>query len=384
MPVEQQVLEAFQDRFGRPAQLIARAPGRINLIGEHTDYNDGFVLPMSIDRATYVALAPREDDQVRVVSLDFDGTYTFQVGDWHGEEHPHWTRYPRGIMWLLTENGYQLSGLDMVLGTDLPIGAGVSSSASVEMAVLEGILALLSVDTLTQIEKALMGVEVEHRFVGIPCGVMDQMAAAAGDAGHALLIDCRSLETTLVPVPAEAAIVVMDTAKRRGLVDSEYGLRRQQTEEGARLIGVKALRDVEVSDLEKVLPGLPSLIQARIRHVVTENSRTLRAVHALKTGDLAEAGRLFNESHVSLRDDYEVSCRELDVIVNLAQQQDACYGARMSGGGFGGCAVALVRKDRVEQFIAAVGPAYESATGLKPNLFPVYPSEGSGARAVGD
>lgn len=379
MPDQQAVLDGFAEHIGRPAQISARAPGRINLIGEHTDYNDGFVLPMSIDRATYIAAAPRDDDRVRVVSLDFGSEYEFALDDLQGDQHPHWTRYPRGVMWLLADKGHTPTGLDMVIGSTLPIGAGVSSSASIEMAVLETILLTLGVE-MTQAEKALLGVEVEHRFVGIPCGVMDQMASAAGDAGHALLIDCRSLETELVPVPAEAAIIVMDTAKRRGLVDSEYGLRRQQCEEGARLLGVPALRDVAADDLPDLLPGLPPLIRQRVRHVVTEDARTLTAVAALRAGDLAQTGQLFNASHASLRDDYEVSCRELDVIVDLAQQQPGCYGARMSGGGFGGCAVALVAREQVEPFIAAVAPPYAAATGLTPDLYVVNPAAGSEAR----
>ncbi len=381
MPDEQAVQEAFQERIGRPPQVIARAPGRINLIGEHTDYNDGFVLPMSINRATFVALARRSDDSVRVISLDFEGDHTFRLGDWHGDHHPHWTRYPRGVMWLLADKGHALTGLDMVIGAELAIGAGVSSSASVEVAVLEALLALFGIEH-SQTEKALMGVEVEHRFVGIPCGVMDQMASALGDAGHALLIDCRSLETTLVPLPSEAAVVVMDTGKRRGLVDSEYGLRRRQCEEGARLLGVPALRDVRVEDLPQALPGLPPVIQKRVRHVVTENARTLEAVEAFRAGDLAQAGRLFNESHASLRDDYEVSCFELDVMVELAQAQPGCYGARMSGGGFGGCAVALVQQAAVSSFIASVAPAYAARTALTPDLYPVLPAPGSEARLL--
>lgn len=382
MPGEQAVLDAFQEKIGRPPELLAYAPGRINLIGEHTDYNDGFVLPMSIDRATYLALAPRADDQVRVISLDFGGEHTFTLGDWRGEDHPHWTRYPRGIMWLLAEQGIELRGMDMVLGSTLPIGAGVSSSASVEMAVLEGILTILGIDQYTQAEKALMGVDVENKFVGMPCGVMDQMASAAGDAGHALLIDCRSLETDLVSIPAEAVVVVMDTAKQRGLVDSEYGLRRQQCEQAAAQLGVKALRDLDVADLDTILPQLEPVIQQRVRHILTEDARTMAAVAALRAGDLEETGRLFNASHASLRDDYEVSCAELDAIVAVAQEQPSCYGARMSGGGFGGCAVALVARDQVDDFVAAVAPAYTEKTGLKPNLYPVSPAPGSSARVL--
>ncbi|GAB4575491.1 MAG: galactokinase [Anaerolineae bacterium] len=382
MPDEQAVLAAFEARTGRPPTLLGRAPGRINLIGEHTDYNDGFVLPMSIDRATFVAIAPRDDDQVRVISLDFDGDYSFTLGDWHNDAHPHWTRYPRGIMWLLEDKGYQLSGVDMVIGSELPIGAGVSSSASVEMAVLEAMLALLNVDQFSQAEKALMGVEVEHRFVGIPCGVMDQMASASGDAGNALLIDCRSLETELVAIPDQVAIVVMDTARKRGLVDSEYGLRRQQCEEAAVMLGVPALRDVSLDDLPDALARLPEVNQKRVRHVVMENARTLETVVALRAGDVRRVGELFNASHASLRDDYEVSCFELDTIVALAQAQPGCYGARMSGGGFGGCAVAMVDRAAVDDLIAAVGPAYAERTGLQPDLYAVSPAPGSGAKRL--
>jgi len=382
MPDERAVLHAFQARLGHAPAVIARAPGRINLIGEHTDYNDGFVLPMTIDRATYVAAAPRADDRVRVISLDFDGDYAFRLGDWHGDQHPHWTRYPRGIMWLLAEKGYTLTGADMVIGSELPIGAGVSSSASVEMAVLEMWLALLDVNTYSPAEKALMGVEVEHRFIGMPCGVMDQMTSVAGDAGHALLIDCRSLATELVDVPDTAGVVVMDTGKKRGLVDSEYGARRRQCEEAARILGVRALRDISVADLPAVLPRLEPIIQKRVRHVVTENDRTLQAVDALRAGDLARAGALFNASHASLRDDYEVSCFELDAMVELAQAQPGCYGARMSGGGFGGCAVALVDRAYIDGLIAAVAPAYRARTGLEPDLYAVFPSPGSSVRRL--
>lgn len=379
MPDEKAVVKAFEQSLGRAPAIVARAPGRINLIGEHTDYNDGFVLPMSIDRGTFVAIAPRDDDSVRVISLDFEGDYTFALGDWHGEQHPHWTRYPRGVMWLLADKGYEMRGLDMVIGSELPIGAGVSSSASVEMAVLEALLAMLGVAQYTQAEKALMGVEVEHRFVGVRTGVMDQMAAAAGDAGNALLIDCRSLDLELVSVPAEAAVVVMDTAKKRGLVDSEYGLRRQQCEEGARILGIKALRDLEEADLARVLPQLPPVIQKRVKHIVTENARTLAAVDALRAGDLIRVGELFDGSHASLRDDFEVSCAELDAIVEIAQAQPGCYGARMSGGGFGGCAVALVAREAVPAFVAAVAPPYTAQTGLTPDLYAVSPAPGSSA-----
>lgn len=368
---------AFVARYGRPAARAARAPGRVNLIGEHTDYNDGFVLPAAIDRAIYVAARPRADGQVHLVSVDFEDQTRFTLDTLDDPELPAWSRYPRGAMWWLAAQGIAVPGFDAVMGGDIPVGAGLSSSAAVEVVMIELGLALAGA-SLSKQAIALGGVEVEHRFIGMPCGVMDQMASAMGVAQHALLIDCRSLETTPIPLPGGISIVIMDTAKRRGLVDSEYALRREQCEEAARLLGVPALRDATREQVEAARERLGDVLYRRARHVVGENLRTNVFAMALRSGGLKTAGQAMRESHASLRDDYEVSCRELDIMADLANAQPGCYGARMTGGGFGGCAVALVENGAVDAFVQAVGPAYQAQTGLTPQLYVCQAAAGSG------
>ncbi len=375
--VREHVLEVFRTRFDGAPALLARAPGRVNLIGEHTDYNDGFVLPAAIDRAIYVAARPRADGQVHLVSVDFEDQTRFTLDTLDDPELPAWSRYPRGAMWWLAAQGIAVPGFDAVMGGDIPVGAGLSSSAAVEVVMIELGLALAGA-SLSKQAIALGGVEVEHRFIGMPCGVMDQMASAMGVAQHALLIDCRSLETTPIPLPGGISIVIMDTAKRRGLVDSEYALRREQCEEAARLLGVPALRDATREQVEAARERLGDVLYRRARHVVGENLRTNVFAMALRSGGLKTAGQAMRESHASLRDDYEVSCRELDIMADLANAQPGCYGARMTGGGFGGCAVALVENGAVDAFVQAVGPAYQAQTGLTPQLYVCQAAAGSG------
>ena len=381
MTVRETVLKTFQDHFGHAPTVLARAPGRVNLIGEHTDYNDGFVLPAAINRAVYVAARPRADSTVHLVSVDFEGQTTFTLATLDNPALPGWSKYPRGALWWLGQKGYTLPGIDAVMGGDIPIAAGLSSSAAVEVVMLELGLALLNV-SLTQQEKALAGVEVEHQFIGMPCGVMDQMASAMGVARHALLIDCRSLETNPIPVPDSVSIVIMDTAKRRGLVDSEYARRREQCETAAEMLGVAALRDANKEMLENAREKLGDVLYRRAKHIISENLRTQAVGMALRARSLITVGQALRDSHTSLRDDYEVSCRELDVIAGLANAQDGCYGARMTGAGFGGCAVALVKNDAVEAFVAAVGPAYTAQTGLTPSLYVCQAAAGSGVEVL--
>lgn len=380
--VREHVLSTFRARFGAEPALLARAPGRVNLIGEHTDYNDGFVLPAAIDRAIVIAARPRPDSEVRLVSTDFDDETRFDLGNLTAPDLPAWSRYPRGALWWLAEQGFRVPGFDAVMGGDIPIGAGLSSSAAVEVVTIELGLALAG-GTLSKQAIALGGVEVEHRFIGVPCGVMDQMASAMGVEGHALLIDCRSLEAAPIPVPGGVSIVIMDTAKRRGLVDSEYATRRAQCEEAARVLGVPALRDATREQVEAARDALGDVLYRRARHVVSENLRTNVAAMALRGGGLKTAGQAMRESHASLRDDYEVSCRELDIMSDLANAQPGCYGARMTGGGFGGCAVALVENEAVEAFVQAVGPAYAAQTGLTPQLYVCHAAAGSGVERLG-
>ncbi len=379
--VRENVLTTFRERFGGEPALLARAPGRVNLIGEHTDYNDGFVLPAAIDRAIYVAARPRHDREVHFVSIDFGDQTVFTLDALDAPDLPVWSSYPRGALWWLGDQGFAVPGFDAVMGGDIPVGAGLSSSAAVEVAMIELGLALAG-ESLSKQAIALGGVEVEHQFIGVPCGVMDQMASAMGVNGHALLIDCRSLEATPIPVPGGVSIMIMDTAKQRGLVDSEYATRRAQCEEAARVLGVPALRDATREQVEAAREQLGDLLYRRARHIVTENLRTQATAMALRSGGLKTAGQAMRESHASLRDDYEVSCRELDIMSDLANAQPGCYGARMTGGGFGGCAVARVEDGAVEAFVQAVAPAYEAETGLTPQLYVCRAAAGSGVERL--
>jgi len=377
MNIKDKVLKTFEERFGAPPTLLARAPGRVNLIGEHTDYNDGFVLPAAINRAIYVAARPRDDSDVHFVSTDFDSQTLFSLDNLDDPDLPAWSKYPRGALWWLGSQGYTVPGFDAVIGGDIPVAAGLSSSAAVEVVMLELGLALAGA-TLPQVDKALAGVEIEHQFIGMPCGVMDQMASAMGVAGHALLIDCRSLETSTIPIPAGVSLVIMDTRKQRGLVDSEYALRREQCEAAAQLLGVPALRDANREMLEAARAQLGDVLYRRAHHIITENLRVNATTMALRGGGLKTAGQAMRQSHASLRDDYEVSCYELDVMADLASAQPGCYGARMTGAGFGGCAVALVQNEAVPQFIEAVTPAYTEETGLDPQIYVTQAADGSG------
>ncbi|HML24663.1 MAG TPA: galactokinase, partial [Aggregatilinea sp.] len=316
MDIRERVLETFRSEYGQDPVLLARAPGRVNLIGEHTDYNDGFVLPAAIDRAVYVAASPRLDSTVNMVSVDFDSRTAFDMINLDDPDLPAWSKYLRGALWWLREQGYEIPGFNAVIGGDIPIGAGLSSSAAVEVGLIELGLALAGEDAaylgMTQVEKALGGVTVENQFIGVPTGVMDQMASAMGVDQHALLIDCRSLDVTPIPMPSGVSIVIIDSNKRRGLVDSEYALRRQQCEEAAEILGVEALRDATPDMLEAAREQLGDLLYRRARHVVTEDERTEQTAAALRAGDLAAAGEAMRESHASMRDDYEITVFELD------------------------------------------------------------------------
>lgn len=370
------ITEEFQKQYNQSPSIITRAPGRANLIGEHTDYNDGFVLPMAIDRNVWVAACPRNDNTLRAYSVNFSEAITMTTEQLTDKSLPHWTHYLRGVWYLLGERGNMPPGVDIVIGGDVPVGSGLSSSAAIEIALIELALVLLE-QNWTQTEKALFGVEVEHKFTGMPSGVMDQMASAVSKAGHALLIDCRSLETTPAHIPQGVSVVVMDTARPRQLVDSAYAERRRQCEEAAHLLGVSALRDATLEMINAALDKLGDVRYRRARHNVTENKRVLAFIDACEQGDLQTAGELMNQSHYSLRDDYEVSCQELDIISEIARQQPACYGARMTGAGFGGCAVALVKEEAIDEFVQAVYNDYQERTNLTPRLWDFKPTAGS-------
>lgn len=383
MTVDRQVIQAFEERFGAAPAYVVRAPGRVNLIGEHTDYNDGFVLPLAIDRAAWIALRPAAGRAVTVHSLDFGEVDAFDL-DLITPLPGSWANYVRGVAWALQQRGYALAGWEGVLAGDVPLGAGLSSSAALEMAVARAFAAVggWSWDPPAM---ALSGQMAENKWVGVNTGIMDQMISAAGVAGHALLIDCRSLDTTPIPLPAGYAVVVLDTATRRGLVGSAYNERRAQCEAAARHFGVKALRDVSVSQLEAAQSDLDPLIYRRARHVVTEDERVLQACDAMRSGDGAATavalGRLLDASHASLRDDFQVSSRELDAFVEIAAAHPACMGARMTGAGFGGCAVALVRDESSSEFARSVAADYMARTGLSPRVYVCRAA--NGAEVVG-
>jgi galactokinase len=372
--VRPEVLANFEGLYGRPPDLLVRAPGRVNLIGEHTDYNDGFVLPAAIDRELWIALRPRTDGQVLAHSLDFgEGRFSLEAIS-RGEDS--WIEYLKGVAWALTQTGHRLSGWEGVLGGNVPIGAGLSSSAALEMATLRAFTAVSGIPWKPK-EMALLGQRVENEWMGVNSGIMDQLVVGMGRKSHAVLIDCRTLEVEAVPLPEGVVLVVLDTGTRRGLVGSAYNERRQQCEAAAERCGVPALRDVDAAMLEAAA-DLDPTARRRARHVVTENERTLQAANALRSGDLERLGHLMDQSHVSLRDDFEVSTEALDLIVDLAGSQPGCLGARMTGAGFGGCAIALVEESRAAELADRVTERYRDALGLQPEAYVCGAADGVG------
>ena len=376
---------AFRERYGRVARLF-RAPGRVNLIGEHTDYNGGFVLPMAIERETVVAAAPRPDRTVRAYSVGLGEELNFDLDHPHPPRRGVWLDYVEGVAQALESRGVELSGADLLIDSDVPAGAGLSSSAALEISV--GLaLVRVSGQEIDGVTLALAGQQAEHTYVGAQVGIMDQFISALARERHALLIDCRSLEAEPVPLDTtEAAFVVADTRVKHELSSSEYNVRRAECARGVELLrehlpGITQLRDVSVADFHQHAHVLPDPILRRCRHIVTENERTLSAARALRAGDLAEMGRLMYESHDSLRDDYEVSSPELDVLVELARGLPGVLGARMTGGGFGGSTVSLVRREALENFERALSEGYERETGRRPAI--LVSEAAAGAAEVG-
>lgn len=373
--------EGFQARFGRPPALLVRAPGRVNLLGEHTDYNEGYVLPAAIDRAVWLAVAPLDEPLAHLFALDLNAEATFPL-DTIPPRQGDWADYARGVAWALQERGLPTPGLVAAFTSDVPIGAGLSSSAAVEVAFACAWQALAGFD-LPRRELALLCQRAENAYVGVRCGIMDQMASACGRAGHALLLDCRSLEVTPVPLPAEVALLVVDSGVRRSLAASEYNRRRAECEEAVRLLsqhlpGIRALRDVSVADFERYQHVLPDVLRRRVRHVVSANARVLEAVEALRAGDLARFGAAMRRGHESLRDDYEVSAPELDLLVETAWAVPGCYGARLTGAGFGGCILALADNAAVEELSDRLRRAYQARFDRQPTVYLCHAAEGAG------
>jgi len=369
----------FLELYGSEPRVFS-APGRVNLIGEHTDYNDGFVLPMAIDRRTFVAAAPRDDQTIRATSMNADGRIEFVIGAEYTSSHD-WGKYVYGLAECLRREEFELRGADLLITSDVPIGAGLSSSAALEISTGFALLNI-SEQLLDPIDLAGAAQRAEHEFAGTRCGVMDQYIACLGIEGHALMIDCRSLEYRAAPIDLDnARIVVCNSMVKHNLAAGEYNQRRAECEEGVRRLArylpdIQALRDVEVDDFDLYADSLPETVRRRCNHVITENARTVAAVDALERGALARFGELMYASHESLRRDYEVSCRELDLLVAIASRCDGVFGARMTGGGFGGCTVNLVASDFVDKFLAIISREYEKETGIRPDCYVCLASAG--------
>lgn len=370
----------FEELFGRRPRRF-RAPGRVNLIGEHTDYNDGFVLPIALNYSTFVAGLGRPDRIVRVRSLDFNEQVEFNLDRAKAPQAGAWLNYIEGVARSLEAQGNPLNGADLLIQSEVPIGGGLSSSAALEIAVGFALLSLAELP-VARLALAKAGQLAEHNYVGAKVGLMDQLAAVFGRKGAALLIDCRSLDITHIPIDtADFAIVVCDTKVKHQLSASEYNLRRRECEQAVEILKfhlaqVRALRDVTLEEFESLKRYLPDPLAKRCRHVITENARTLQAAHALQMDDLITLGQLMFESHRSLRDDYQVSCRELDMMVETAAKIDGVIGARLTGGGFGGCTVNLIRKAIIEEFRQRISRAYREAFQITPTIHTVETDNG--------
>lgn len=380
--------EGFREIFGSPPEVTVRAPGRVNLIGEHTDYNNGYVLPAAIDRYVWFAGRKRSDRTVRAHSSDFADAVEFSLDGIERDPIRPWSNYLRGVSKSLEENGHLLSGADLVFGGNVPREAGLSSSAAVEVGAAAFWKKLLDLP-LDPLEAVKLSRRAENEFVGVPSGIMDQFVSALGREHHALFLDCRDLKFRHVPLKGDVKIVVCNSGVKRALAHSEYEVRVAQCREAVeqfRKLGlqVETLRDVKMGDLIMRGKQLDKLLLKRASHVVTENDRVREAVKVLEQGDLKFFGKLMNDSHKSLRDDYEVSSQELDVLVDLAQRQPGVLGARMTGAGFGGCTVNLVQRDSADAFTHAIQEGYQKALGLRAEVYVCEASNGALATPAGN
>ena len=360
---------------------IFRAPGRVNLIGEHTDYNDGFVMPVAIDRSTWVGVSPRSDSIVRVYSSDFNETGEFDLSVFPPPPRKHWSDYVRGVAAVLQQSGYPLKGADLLIKGEIPIGSGLSSSAAIEVATALALLAN-SGNEVDRVHLAKLCQRAENEFVGMRCGIMDQFISCCGKKDCSLMLDCRSLSYQLLPMQAETRLVICNTMVKHELASGEYNKRRAECEEAVHrlqkvLPGVLALRDVSLKALEAQREILPEVVYRRALHVVTENQRVLEAAKALERNDPVTFGKLMVESHQSLKSNYEVSCLELDIMVGLAKTLSGVYGSRMTGGGFGGCTVTLLESSKVDEFRENMATRYKQATGLHPEIYPCTAAGGA-------
>ena len=374
----------FAELYGGHSTLY-RAPGRVNLIGEHTDYNDGFVMPAALNLYTYVAVSPRADRRLRVYSETLGEMRDLDLDSIRPGKSGHWSDYVRGVAGVLESSGYKLRGADLAIISEVPLGSGLSSSAALEVSIAWALLRNSEID-VDRNAIPQMCQQAEHLYPETKCGIMDQFISCHGRAGHALMLDCRSLDFQLLPVPSQVRLMVCDTMVKHEHASGGYNTRRRECEEGLQALKqvlpeIHALRDVSVDELEQYRGRLSPVIYKRVRHAVTENERVKMAASALQSADMAKLGALMADSHRSLRDDYEVSTPELDLMVELARDQKDVYGARMTGGGFGGCTINLVHSDRAEEVQQRLVQLYEAKTGLKPTIIICEGSDGAGAVA---
>jgi len=380
-------VERFTTVFGASPTVVARAPGRINLIGEHTDYNDGFVLPCAVDLSVTVATRPNTHGTINAHAALFNESRTVALDKLRPSPEAGWMNYVSGVAHELGVRGIPLTGADLLIDGNVPLGAGLSSSAAIEVATAMALLALAH-STLPGTEIALACQRAEHTFAGVQCGIMDQFISALGQKDHALFLDCRSLAYELVPIPTNARIVICDTTVSRELAVSGYNARRQSCERGVSIIQrkfpeVRALRDVTSVMIEDFRSHLEPEVFRRCHHVVTENERVLQSVRALRNGDLSEFGKLMYQSHLSLRRDYEVSCPELDAVVDICAEEEEVFGARMTGAGFGGCAICLVREDHVAHLMNRLSEEFPAKTGRTPRLYSCSIEDGARTKEIG-
>jgi galactokinase len=388
MKVEkEQALRMHRQRFGQVGQIFA-APARVNLIGEHTDYTGGFVMPMAIDFQTVAIVSAREDGRAVFYSANYDEEISFEIASLKRAPRRSWSDYPAGVLWSLRKEGVAVGGFSMSLTGDVPLGAGLSSSASVEVATAMALLGHAEVDL--PLEKvATLCRRAENEYVGAKSGIMDQFAVAGGVEHRAMMLDCRSLGYELLPLPDHVRVVICNSMVKHAVATGEYGDRSVEVEAGQAVLqreraGVKLLRDATLDDLEACRDMMSVASFKRCRHIVTENARVLEAREALLKGDMERFGALMVEAHVSVRDDFAASCEEVDVLVAIAMQQVECFGARITGGGFGGCSVNVVRTDDAGRFVAKLRHEYAVKTGIEADCFVCAPSDGAFALAKND
>ena len=371
--VEEAAIAAFRSQFGTAPALVVSAPGRVNLIGEHTDYNDGFVLPAAINRRTAVAAGPRIDNKLDISAANLNARLQVSMDDFSPGRARAWAGYVHGVAHLLKARGERLGGANLAIYGNVPRGGGLSSSAALEIAAAYALITLNDI-TVPAVDIIRLCQKAEHEFAGVMCGIMDQFISCLGRKDTALFLDCRSLDYRLLPVPPDARIVVCDTGVKRALAASAYNTRRAECAAGVAALRrvlpeISSLRDVPVAAFAHHEQLLDPTVRRRCKHVIMENARVERAVSDLQNGDLSEFGKLMYDSHLSLQHDYEVSCMELDAVVDICAEEDGVYGARMTGAGFGGCAIALVHADHAEQVAGRLTDEYPQKTGRTPKIF---------------